>query len=591
MKLSDFVADFLKKQNIRHVFQIIGGASVHLVNSLAETPGIDYICVQHEQVGAMAADGYSRISKNIGAAMATSGPGMTNLITGIANAYFDSTPAIFLTGQVNRFESKQGRNVRQVGFQETDIVNIVKPLTKYSVQVTDPAKIKYELEKCVAIAKSGRPGPVLIDLPMDIQRAQIDPKALSGFDPKDIKIETDSKAKIEKDIKSAISALLKAKRPVLVAGGGIRYADQTEIFEKLVNMLKIPIVATWSGIDVLPHDNPNYVEQIGVYGNRAGNFTIQNSDWMLSLGSRLDTRITGGKPETFAREAKKIVVDIDRSEIYKKRGFNPDIGICTDVRDILPRLIKELKNQKLPDISPWWKHVHKLKKKYPPVLPEWRKRKHLVDPYFFIETLSDLLPKNSITVTDCGANLTWTIQAFKVKKGMRLFSPMGNSPMGNSLGEAIGACFANNKKPVICLTGDGGLQLNIQDLQTLITYKLPIKIFIQNNHCYGIIKQFQDNYFNSRYEGTTGASGYKVPDFLKIAKAYGIATETIKNHKELKRKIRKVLKTKGPIICDVIHPEDATIIPKLQFGNPIEDQSPLLPRNEFLKNMLIKPVS
>lgn len=590
MKLSDYVADFLKKQNIRHVFQIIGGASVHLVNSLAETPGIDYICVQHEQVGAMAADGYSRISKNIGAAMATSGPGMTNLITGIANAYFDSTPTIFLTGQVNRFESKQGRNVRQVGFQETDIVNIVKPLTKYSVQITDPDKIKYELEKCVAIAKSGRCGPVLIDLPMDIQRAEIDPKALIKFDPKEIKIETDSSAKINKDIKSAVKALLKAKRPVLVAGGGIRYADQTKTFEKLVNMLKIPVVATWSGIDALPHDSPYYVEQIGVYGNRGGNFTIQNSDWMMSIGSRLDTRITGGKPETFAREALKIVVDIDRSEIYKKRGFNPGIGICADVRDVLPFLIKQLKNTKLPDISPWWKIVSEWKKKYPAVLPEWRERKESVDPYVFIETLSEMLPKNSIVTTDCGANLTWTIQAFKVKKGMRLFSAMGNSPMGHSLAASIGACFANNQKPVICLTGDGGLQLNIQDFQTLITYKLPIKIFIQNNHCYGIIKQFQDNYFNGRYEGTTDASGYKVPDFLKIAKAYGIATETIKNHKELKQKIKKVLNHKGPIICDVIHPEDAAIIPKLQFGNPIEDQSPLLPRDEFLKNMLIKPL-
>lgn len=590
MKLSDYLAAFLKQQNIRYVFQIIGGASVHMVNSLAETKGIDYICFQHEQVAAMAADGYSRITKNIGAAMATSGPGMTNLITGIANAYFDSIPAIYITGQVNRFESKELRKVRQVGFQETDIVNIVKPLTKYSVQITDPQQIKYELEKAVAIAKSGRNGPVLIDIPMDVQRAEIDPQKLKGFDLKELKIDVDSKAEILKAIKLTVAALLKSKRPALVAGGGIRYADQTKIFEELVKMLKIPVVATWSGIDVIPHDNPYYVEQIGVYGNRAGNFTIQNSDFMLSLGSRLDTRITGGKPETFARGAKKIVVDIDRSEIYKKRGFTPDIGICADVKDFLPLLIKELRDKKPPYISPWWKTVSGWKKKYPAVLPKWRLRKTKVDPYVFIETLSDVLPPNSIVATDCGANLTWTIQAFKVKKGTRLFSPMGNSPMGNSLGEAIGACFANNKKPVICLTGDGGLQLNIQDLQTIVTYKLPVKIFIQNNRCYGIIKQFQDVYFNSRYEATTDDSGYKVPDFLKIAGIYGLKTETIKNHKELRRKIKKVLNYNGPIICNVIHPEEATIIPKTQFGNPIEDQSPLLPRTEFLKNMIIKPI-
>lgn len=587
MKLSDYLASFLRGNGIKHVFQVIGGASVHMIHSIGETKGIDYICVQHEQAGAMAAESYSRITKNLGCAMATSGPGMTNLITGIGCAYFDSTPVLYITGQVNTFESRQGRAVRQIGFQETDIVDMVKPITKFAFQITNPKNIRYVLEKAIFIAKSGRPGPVLVDIPMDIQRAQVNPKKLKKFDPKEIKLDIDDEKLIKKKIQKALGLIKKAKRPVIIAGGAIRYADQIKEFEALLNTLRIPVVSTWSGIDALHHDHPLYIGQIGVYGNRGANFTVQNSDCILSIGSRLDTRITGGKPETFARAAKKIMIDIDRAELFKGNGLIPNVAICGDVRNIIPQFTSEVKKGEIAENRPWLTQALNWKKKYPAVLEEWRQRKDYVDPYVFMEILSKNLKYDAIVITDCGGNLTWTIQGFHVKKGQRLFSAMGNSPMGYSFAASIGASFALGKKEVICIIGDGGLQINIQELQTLKYYNLPIKLFILNSRSYAIIKQFQKMYFDSKFLATEPKTGYSVPDFVKVTKAYELKTEQIKTNKELQAKIKKVLSTPGPLICDVQVPSNAKLIPKLEFGKPIEDLSPLLPRDEFLHSMII----
>lgn len=590
MKLSDYLAQFLVEQKIGHVFQIIGGASVHMVHSLADNKHIKYICVEHEQAGAMAAEAYSRMTKNLGAAMATSGPGMTNLITGIACAYFDSTPVLYITGQVNTDESKEWRKVRQVGFQETDIVSMVKPITKFSVQIRDPARVREILEQAVYEAKSGRPGPVLIDIPMNIQRAEIDPAHLTGFTPPK-ETGLDNASQISKKVDRALKFLAQAKRPVLIAGGGVRYADQTKQFLVLANKLNIPVVSTWSGIDVISHDHPLYRGQIGVYGSRGANFTIQNSDFFLSFGTRLDTRITGGRPETFARAAKKVVVDIDKSEIYKKRGLSPDIGIVADVRDVLPAFITKVKHQNRADISDWTALTKKWTGEYPSVLPAWRRRKNLVDPYYFIETLSTSTDPDAVVFTDCGANLTWTIQAFRVRGRQRLISAMGNSPMGYSMAAAIGASIALGKKPVIAIIGDGGFQINIQELQTIVHYKIPLKIFVLNNNAYGIIMQFQDTWFGGNHQATIPKFGYSAPDLLHIADSYGIPSLRIKNHRELASKIRRVLAHKGPILCDVTIPQHAPLIPKLEFGNPIENLSPELSRSELQKHMLIPLVS
>lgn len=587
MKLSDYVAEFLVEQGVRHVFAVTGGAAVHLLHSLADNPDINYICPQHEQAGAMAAEAYSRFTKNLGVAMATSGPGMTNLLTGIGCAYFDSTPTLYLTGQVNTNESKEWRKVRQVGFQETDIVEMVKPITKYSHKVDDPESIRYELEKAVYIAKSGRPGPVLLDIPMNVQRAEVNPKKLRRFKASEVKVDTDSPSVVRKSLVSAMASLMRAKRPVVIAGGGIRYSDTVSEFLEFAETLGAPVVATWSGIDLLHHDHRLYRGQIGVYGSRAANFAVQNSDCIISFGSRLDTRITGGKPETFARLAKKIVIDIDRAEIFKKRGFEPDTGICADLRDVFPILSQLSKKKRFPDYRPWLALTAGWVKEYPSVPPEWHNLKDRVNPYVFIEELSNKIGNGATVVTDCGANLCWTIQAFHVQKGQRLFSAMGNSPMAYAVPAAMGASIALGKKPVVCIIGDGGLQMNIQEFQTLVYYGIPVKIFVLNNHSYGIIKQFEEAYFGGQNEGTSPKSGYSVPDFIKIAKAYGIPAFTLRSHTAISEKIRLVMETPGPALCDVVIPDDSKIIPKLLFGNSIENLSPELSQNEISKHTII----
>lgn len=590
MKLSDYVVKFLVDHHIHHAFVLTGSAVAHVVDSFRNFPQIKYVCVLHEQAGAMAADAYSRLTQNLGVMIVTSGPGATNAITGMCCAWFDSTPMLVISGQVNTFESRGNRKVRQVGFQETEIVDIVNTVTKYAVRVDDPRQIRYHLEKAIYLAKTGRPGPVLIDLPMDVQRAEINPTQLKSFTPPLQPPYRDSGAKLDRKINQALDLINHSHRPVLLVGGGIRLSGAVPWVEKLAGKLQFPIVCSWSGVDVMPHDHPLFVGQMGVYGSRGANFAVQNADLLLSLGSRLDTRISGGRPETYSRSAQKIIVDIDRHEIYKRRGLNPDIGVNTDVTEFVKLLLTHLGSTTPPDISSWRLQTQSWKRQYPNVLLAWRRRRSRVDPYVFVETLSQELDSSAVVIADCGANLTWVMQAFQVKKGQRLFSAFGNSPMGYAFPAAIGASIALSQQPIICLTGDGGLQINIQELQTVIAYKLPLKIFILNNHSYGIIKQFQDMYFGGRHEASDPAHGVTVPDFIKIGRAYGLTAVSITHHRHLRRQIRRVLRAREPILCDVVIPDDAKLIPKLEFGKPIEDLSPLLPRKEFLQNMLISPL-
>lgn len=585
MKVSDYIIDYLVSLKIRHVFLITGGAIAFIVDAFHGRKDIQYVCVAHEQAGAMAAEAYSRVGPGMGAAMVTSGPGATNLITGICCAWFDSIPVLYISGQVNTFEQKGKSKVRQVGFQETDIVDIVKPITKFAAQVDKAENIRYFLEKATYIAKSGRPGPVLLDIPQNLQRVEIDPKKLKGFIAKEVE-KMDSELSIK--IKESLSLIEKAERPVILAGGGIRLANGVDEIRKFVELLQFPLVTSWSGFDLFPSNNPLRVGEIGVYGNRGANFTVQNADLLISIGSRLDTRQTGGKPETFARAARKIIVDVDQSELDKRRGLSPDIAINCDAKEFLDLMIKEIPQIKKPNISNWVKRAMEWKKKYPAVLPQYYKEKGYVNPYVFIKTLSEMLDHNAIIIPDDGGNLTWAMQAFELKEGQRLFSAFGNSPMGYAFPAAIGASLALGKKEIICIDGDGSLQINIQELQTLVFNKLPIKIFVLNNHGYGIIKQFQELYLNSRLEAS--GYGYSCPDFIKIGRAYGLKAVSIKSHRGLRKKIKQVLDVRGPVLCNVLLKDDQKIIPKLQFGKPIEDLSPFLKREEFKKNMIIPPL-
>ncbi len=582
MNLSDYVLSFLVKKKIKQVFLITGGAISFMVDAFSRNKKIKYVSVAHEQSAAMMADAYSRIGPNFSCTMVTSGPGATNLITGIGCSYFDSIPSLHICGQVNTYEQQSSNkstvSVRQVGFQETDIVSISKPITKFSYKLKNANEIKYILEKSYYLATSGRPGPVLLDIPMDLQRKEINIKELKTFYPPMKKIK-----KNQNKFKFLINKINQSKKPVLILGGGIKYAraeDKLKIFLKKYN---IPIVSTWSGVDLIDHSNNNYIGNIGVYGSRAANFTVQNSDLILSLGSRLDTRITGGVPKNFARNARKIVVDIDKNELSKERGLKIEHKINLNVKYFLNTINKiSYKKISKPD---WVKKCSLWKEKYPVVLKEYYKNKNFVNPYVFIRHLSKILNQKDIIIADDGGHLTWTLQAFKIKYGQKLFSAFGNSPMGYALPASIGASIVKSNSKIICIDGDGSIQINLQELHTIDKLKLPIKIFILNNDGYGIIKQFQDLYLGKRYEAS--GKGVSNPNFKKISEAFNIHYNLIKTHKDLK-KISKILKSNTPEIIEVKLNKNQKIIPKLQFGNPIEDMSPLLPRKEFLKNMEIK---
>lgn len=587
MTVAEYILKFLISKNVKNVFLITGGAISFVVDAFSRNKKIKYTCVAHEQAAAMMADAYSRVGKGFGATMVTSGPGAQNLITGIACSWFDSVPVIHISGQVNSFElsstNKTTKKVRQVGFQETDIVSMVKPITKFAYQLKNPDEIKYALEKAFYLSNQGRPGPVLIDIPMDFQRVKINPKKIKSFKtPKE-----NINHRILSNVYKVKTLLNKSKRPILILGGGVRMSKSVNQLEKFLKNIDLPIVTTWSGLDIMDYRDKNYIGCIGVYGSRAANFAVQNSDLVINFGSRLDTRITGGKPETFARAAKIVSIDIDKHELNKRRGLDIFLKINEDLNTFLSIFNLKFKGFKFSASSHWKSICQEWKLKYPNVQNSYYNQKDYVNPYCFIDRLSNKLNKKDIVLTDDGGHLTWTIQAFKVKKGQRVFSAFGNSPMGYAFPAALGASLANKKKRIICIDGDGSIQINIQELQTMVANNLPIKLFIINNNGYGIIKQFQELYLNKRYEASISSKGVTNPDFKKISNAYGINYSEIKSNNQIDNILNKILNSKKPEFINVIIDPNQKIIPKLQFGKPIEDLSPLLPRLEFKKNMIV----
>ena len=587
MLLSDYVLKLLEQKKIKNVFMITGGAIAFIVDAFSRNKKIKYTCVAHEQAAAMMADAYSRVGPNLGATMVTSGPGATNLITGIACSWFDSVPTIHISGQVNQHElsghDKNTSKVRQVGFQETDIVSIVKPITKFAYQLKNENEIKYIFEKACHIAQSGRPGPVLIDIPMNLQRKKIIASNLKSFKPIKEKVK---QSKLIKKINLLKKKLKKSKRPVIIIGGGITISKQRDKLKFFLKNLNIPFVTTWSGQDCIAYDNKNNIGTIGVYGSRAGNFTIQNSDFIINLGSRLDTRITGGVPKTFARNAFIASIDIDNAELIKERGLKINLKINYSLKQFFETCLQKRNNLKIKRPE-WLKKCKEWKEEFPSTTKDFFKDKKNVNPYVFMDYLNKYTSNNEIIITDDGANLTWTMQGYKIKGRQRLISAFGNSPMGYSFPAAIGASIALKKKRIICIDGDGSLQINIQELQTMVSNKLPIKLIILNNSGYGIIKQFQELYLSKRYQAVDSSKGVTNPNFRDIAKAYKINYSLIINNKNIESILRKTIKSNKAEFIEVRVKPDQKIIPKLSFGKPIEDLSPLLSRKEFDKNMII----
>lgn len=582
MKLSDYVADFLARQGIRHVFAITGGASIHLIHSIADHPDIDFVCPHHEQAAAMAADGYARASGGLGCAIATSGPGATNLMTGIACAWFDSIPMIFITGQVVLARQRGDLSVRQIGFQETDIVEMVRPITKYAVMVRDPLQIRYELEKAVSIAKSGRRGPVLIDLPDDLQRMDIDESDLAVFDtvPQYAAVTGSFFPMI--NVLNAGRMISEAARPVLIIGAGAR-PIKDEI-NRLAIMLQIPICPTWGALDMFPSDHPLLVGPFGMDGTRYGNFAVQNADLVIAVGARMSTRETGNSLPTWAPKAKTIVVDIDQAELDKfpRLGRPLDFPICGDAK----QFIGELLRYEIPtsNIEQWWARIAYWKALYPICKSEFYAEIE-VNPYAFVNKLSQACEEGEIIVCDTGSAISWMMQGFQFKKDQRLFHDWNNTAMGWALPAAIGASLALNKKRVICVVGDGSLMMNIQELSTVAHHKLPIKLFVLNNGGYSMVQQTEEQWLDGKHCGTT-ESGLSFPYFAGVAAASGWpAVHNLDANKFVPDAIKAVLASEGPALCDVRIPSSHRIAPKMRAGFPLEDAEPRLPREEFEAQM------
>lgn len=587
MKLSDYIIQFLADRGVTHVFGISGGAAVHLFDSVAKHPAIDYICSQHEQSAAISADGYSRVTGKLGVAITTSGPGATNLLTGVCCSYYDSVPTMMITGQVATHRLKGNRPVRQVGFQETDVVSIYKTVTKYAQQITDPNTIRFHLEKAYYMAFEGRPGPVLIDLPDDLQRSQVHHDKMPSFSPRDAR---HSPSTLGKDIAILLAMLAEAKRPVLILGGGLTTPRVGGPLLQLVEKLQVPVLLTWAGLDLLPSDHPLRVGPFGVYGPRPGNFTVQNADLLICLGTRLSQNVTGGILKSFAREAEIVMVDASQGEMDKfdGRGINVGLRIHSRLDEFLPLLIRRLSDYTTPDISPWkakiahWKAS--LPSDRPPTTPN---DAGYVDAYHFVDVLSEHVPEGEPIFVDTGGNLTWTCNGLRVKRGQKVFSAWNNTPMGYALPAALGAVCRDRTRPVTCIIGDGGLNLCLSELATVVKHDFPIRILLFNNHCHGIQKQTLETWLGAHFVGVHPESGLAFPVFTKVAEAMGLRVITIDRSDDISIKLAYAFSLKGPVFCNVeINPEQK-LYPVLKFGASLENQLPAIDQELIDLEMLI----
>ncbi len=571
---------------------------MHLNDSLGKCKDIEFVCNLHEQASAIAAEAYSRVTNSLGVAIVTTGPGGTNAITGVAGAWLESTPCLIISGQVKRADLKGDLGVRQLGPQEVDIVSIVKPITKYAVTVMDPKSILYHLEKAIAMATSGRKGPVWLDIPLDVQAAAIDTGKLPGYHPKEEESEIVPDV-LANQIEETINILNNANRPVLLVGNGVRLSGAQDLILELVDTLGIPVLTTWMGLDLISDEHPLFFGKPGTVAARSANFVIQNSDCLISIGARLDFAVTGFDQTKFARVAKKVILDIDSSELSKLK-MNVEVPVCADAKVFIQQLLNKRVDLRPVNRNQWLERCIDWKRNYPVVLPEYWEEKNYVNVYAFSSILAEELSSDDLIIPDSsGADIDKFWLSFHVKAGQRLFSTGGLGAMGFGVPASIGGCLASGRKRTITVNGDGAFQLNIQELETVARLNLPIKYFILNNQGYASIRSSQRTYFDGRLVGCDPSSGLTLPDTLKIAFAYGIKSMRISNNLTSRDSIRAALQLPGPVIIEVITHPDQIVSPRVSshilsdgsmVSRPLEDLWPFLDRNEFITNMLIPPL-
>jgi len=594
MKLSDYVMRFVAEQGVQHVFMLPGGGAMHLNDSLGRCAGVEFVSVQHEQAAALAAEAYARVTNKLGVAMVTSGPGGTNSVTGVAAAWLDSTPVLFISGQVKRADIRSDQQLRQLGVQEIDIVSIVKPITKYAVTILDPQTIRFHLEQAVHLARSGRPGPVWIDIPLDVQAAQVDEESLKGFAPDEQ--DTSSKvANIRELVARTIQMLNGSTRPVILVGNGVRLAGGENLFREAVDALEVPVLTTRLGVDLLPASHPLCFGMPGGIAARSANFTLQNSDLLLAIGSRLDMQMMAYAPERFARAARKVMVNIDAADI-RKLGKLIELGVQADAKLFLSELLSLRSELKPPDRTVWLERCRNWQARYPFVQAEQRLQRSGISMYAFSELLADLLCEGDVVLPgSSGFAAEIFLTAFKCKLGQRVFHNKGTGAMGLAQPAAIGACLGSGRKRTICVDGDGGFTMNIQELETIRRLYLPVKFFIVNNNGYASIRASQGNYFKLLV-GADATSGLTLPDFMKVARAYGLPARRISSPETLAEELKIVLGEPGPAICEIVVLPDEPRIPRVasvirpdgsMASRPLEDLYPFLDRQEFRENMLI----
>ncbi|MHC1749826.1 MAG: thiamine pyrophosphate-binding protein [Cellulosilyticaceae bacterium] len=591
MKLSDYVMEFIAKLGVKHIFYVSGGGAMHLNDSLGKNPNIEGICMLHEQGAAISAEAYARISENYGVCLVTSGPGGTNAITGLAGAYYDATPVIFISGQVKREDLVQEQHIRQFGIQETDIVSIAKPISKYAVQIKKAEDVRYELEKASAIAMQGKPGPVWIDIPLDIQAIDVDVKQLKTYSNE----ETREYSCKDEDIQKTIELFNASKRPLLILGNGIRLSGGIEKSRELYNLLNIPVMTSWNGVDLIEGSHSLFYGRPGAVGHRHANFIQQNADFVLTIGTRLNLLATGYNFDSFLEKAQHVMVEIDENEM-KKKSVNPTLAINCDAKQFIEALLDRKDELNTVSREEWITYCNTVSYKYPIFTPEQNSRKGFVSTYKLVNEISEQMVGDDIyQFTSSGTSVDIAMKVFKIKKGQRAFLTKGLAAMGYDIPACIGSCIASGGKRTVCVTGDGSFVMNMQELEIIKRLKLPIKIFVADNNGYSMIYGSQNGNFKGHLTGCTAESGLTIPNIEAISNAFGIETCTIDNENELYNKIRKALTFNGPVVCIVKTDIEQKILPKQanymkedgqMASRSLEDMSPILDRAEFESNFI-----